>query len=309
VTDLRAPALATTDLRVSRTDPAPTVVESPPPRRRPRLSVGHVVSGIALAVLAIVFLYPMAWLVLASLKPRPEVFDQALVGSEVRWSNYTDVLSAVPIGLWVINSVIVGVAAALAVTVSSALVAYAFARFDFPGKRVLWVLVLGTMLLPGAVTLVPTYLEWKAVGLVDTQVPLWAGNLFGSAFYVFLLRQFFRTLPRDVFEAARVDGASHWRTFRSIAVPLAWPALVLTFVLELRASWTDLVRPLVFLQNPDLFTLPRGLKAVLDQYGQGGEAEWQLVLAASVIATVPMVVVFLLAQRQFTEGVSTTGGK
>jgi multiple sugar transport system permease protein len=172
---------------------------------------------------------------------------------------------------------------------------------------VLFGLVLATMMLPGAVTMVPTYLLWNSVGLASTQVPLWAQNLFGSAFYIFLLRQFFLTLPRDLFEAAMLDGAGYWRMFRSIAVPLSLPALVIVFIFELRASWTDLIKPLIYLRDPSLYTIPRGLKAIVDQFGQGGELQWEIVLAASVVTTLPMVLLFVFGQRFFVEGIATTG--
>ena len=138
---------------------------------------------------------------------------------------------------------------------------------------------------------------------------LWAGNLFASPFYIFLLRQFFLGLPRELFEAARVDGASYLQLFRKIALPLTKPALIVTFVFEFRASWTDLMRPLIYLRDGQLFTLPRGLKVILDQFGQGGEGQWEVVLAASVIATVPMLIIFFLGQRYFVEGIATTGRK
>jgi multiple sugar transport system permease protein len=152
-------------------------------------------------------------------------------------------------------------------------------------------------------------LVWNWLGLTNTQVPLWAHNLLGSAFYIFLLRQFFLGLPRELFEAARVDGASYLQLFRKIAIPLTKPALIVTFVFEFRASWTDLMRPLIYLRDNSLFTLPRGLKVVLDQFGQGGGGQWEVVLAASVIATLPMLLIFFLGQRYFVEGIATTGRK
>ncbi|WP_434443995.1 carbohydrate ABC transporter permease [Lentzea sp. E54] len=260
---------------------------------------------LALAAVGVLFAYPFWWLLSASLKDRSRVFDNALLPSPVNLASYAEVWRAVPLLTWVGNSVAVGVAAALAATVSSAVVAFGFARFRFRGRTVLFGLVLATMMLPAAVTMVPVYLEWHAVGLATTQIPLWAGNLFGSAFYVFLLRQFFLGLPAEVFDAARVDGAGPWRQFRSIALPLARPGLVVVFVFELKAAWTDLIRPLIYLREPELYTLPRGLKAVLDRFGQGGEAQWELVMAASVVATVPMILLFLVAQRYFVRGVVT----
>ena len=139
-------------------------------------------------------------------------------------------------------------------------------------------------------------------------IPLWAPNLFGSAFYIFLLRQFFLGLPRAVRSSPDRRGAS-FGLFRHIAVLLARPALIVTFVFEVQASWSELMRPLIYLRDPALFTLPRGLKAVLDQFGQGGEMEWEVVLAASVITTIPMIIVFFLGQRYFVQGLATQGRK
>ncbi|GLX95421.1 ABC transporter permease subunit [Herbidospora sp. NEAU-GS84] len=253
-----------------------------------------------------IFLYPFVWLVFASLRPRDLTFSGQLP-IPFRPQSYADVWDAAPMLTWLLNSVVVGVAAALAVTVSSAFVAFGFAYFRFPGRGVMFASVLGTMMLPAAVTLVPTYLIWNSVGLTGTQVPLWAGNLFGSAFYIFLLRQFMLGLPRYVFEAARVDGASYLGLFWKIAVPLSRPALIIAFIFELKASWFDLMKPLIYLQDAELFTLPRGLKAVVDQFYQGGDPKWEIVLAASVVTTLPLIVVFFFGQRYFLQGIATTG--
>jgi multiple sugar transport system permease protein len=273
---------------------------------------------ILLTFISVLALYPFVWLVSASLKPQGDVFDNELIPDRWQW-NYTGDptpvpgdeklfnLPDVPVLHWVWNSVWIGLLAAFVVAFSSAIVAFAFAYFRFPGRNLLFALILATMMLPGAVTMVPTYLIWDRLGLASTQVPLWAGNLFGSAFYIFLLRQFFLSLPRDLFEAALIDGASYLRLFRSIALPLAKPALVIVFVFELRASWTDLVKPLIYLRDPALYTIPRGLKAVIDQFGKGGESQWEIVLAASVLTTLPMIVLFFLGQRHFVEGIATTG--
>jgi len=169
--------------------------------------------------------------------------------------------------------------------------------------------VLATMMLPGAVTMVPVFLIWNALGQVNSQVPLWAGNLFGSAFYIFLIRQFYLSLPRELFEAARVDGASYLQIWRYVALPLTRTALIVVFIFEFKASWTDLIKPLIYLYDTALFTLPRGLKAILDQFGQGGEMQWEIIMAASVIVTIPMIVIFFLGQRYFMEGIATTGLK
>jgi multiple sugar transport system permease protein len=258
---------------------------------------------------AVLFTYPLVWLVSASLKPRSDVFDDRLVPDVFAPENYAKVWEEIPLLTWLTNSVVVGLAAATAVTLSSALVAFGFAHFDFPGRKWVFGLVLATMMLPGVVTLIPTYLIWNSIGLADTQVPLWAQNLFGSAFYIFLLRQFFAGLPREIFEAARVDGCGFLGLFWRLALPLSKPALLITFVFEFQASWVDLMKPLVYLREPALFTLPRGLKAVLDQFGQGGERQWEIVLAANVVATLPMLLLFILAGRYFTRGISLSADK
>jgi multiple sugar transport system permease protein len=260
-------------------------------------------------VLSVIFMYPFVWLVSASLKPRESVFDNKLIPETFHPQNYREVWEAGQVLTWLLNSSYIAFLAAAAVTLSSAIVAFGFAYFRFPGRNFLFGLVLATMMLPAAVTLVPVFLIWHKLGLINTQYPLWAMNLFGSAFYIFLLRQFFLGIPRELFEAARVDGDNYWTMFWRIAFPLAKPALIVTFIFELQASWNDLLKPLIYLQDPKLYTMPRGLKAILDSFGQSGEMQWEIIIAAMVITTVPMIVVFFLGQRYFVEGIAASGRK
>jgi len=272
--------------------------------------IGRLVFGLVLIAFSVLFVFPLVWLLAASLKPGAEVFGSSLIGSQIQVSNYTRLLDLVPqFGSWFVNSVIVSGLAATTVTLSSALVAFGFAYFRFPYRNVVFGFVLATMMLPGAVTMIPTFLIWKSLGFYNTLVPLWAGNLFASAFYIFMLRQFFLGLPRDLFEAARVDGASYFRMWRSIALPLTKPALIVVFIFELRASWTDLVKPLIFLRDVDLFTLPRGLLSIIASSSITGEGHFELLMAAAVITTIPMLILFFLGQRYFVEGIATTGSK
>lgn len=286
-------------------------LDDPTGRRAPRPR-GRVRRWLVLAALVactLVFVYPFLWLLSASLKPRRDVFDDRLWPRVPTLQNYVDVWQEAPLGVWLVNTAVVTVLATLTVTISSALVAWGFAYYRFRGRDVLFGLVLGSMMVPGAATMIPTYLIWDSVGAVGTLVPLWAGNLFASAFYVFLLRQFFLGLPRDLFLAARSDGANHWQVFRHVALPLTRPALVVVAIFEFQAAWTDLMRSLIYLRDSDTFTVPRGLKTLVDTFGFGGHQRWELVITASVITTLPMVVVFLLAQRQVIEGIATTGSK
>ena len=262
-----------------------------------------------LLLFTVVFIYPFIWLLSASLKTTTEVFNNVLIPNPPHPENYSELLDRAPVLSWAWNSVLVSVLAATTVTFSSALTAFAFSYFRFPGRNLLFALVLGTLLLPGTITMIPNFLIWNALGFNNSLVPLWAGNLFGSAFYIFLLRQFFLTLPRELFEAARVDGANHLRIWWSIALPLTRAALIVVFVFELKAAWTELLKPLIFLHDIALYTLPRGLKAIVDNPSIGGQKEWELLAAAGVIVTVPMIIVFFLGQRYFLEGIATTGSK
>ena len=262
---------------------------------------------LGLATLA--FCYPLAWLVSASLKPRSQVFDNRLIPEVFQPQNYARVWEVAPVLQWLVNSTVVGLIAAIAVTLSSAMVAFGFAYFRFPMRNLLFGLVLSTMMLPGAVTMIPVYLIWNKLGMVDTQVPLWAQNLFGSAFYIFLLRQFFLGIPRELFEAARVDGCGYFSLFRRIGLPLAKPALIIVFVFELKTSWSDLMKPLIYLQTPEYFTMPRGLKQIIDAFALSGEYQWEIAIAATVLSIVPMIIVFAFAQRYILSGVTTTSAK
>jgi multiple sugar transport system permease protein len=275
--------------------------------RPPRRLVPRVLTYALLGGLTVLFVYPFLWLLSASFKPRGEVFDNKLIPETFTLDNYVKVWHEAPMALWLFNSVWVTVLAAVAVTVSSAMVAWGFSYFRFRGRDTLFGVVLATMMLPGAVTMVPVFLIWNSLGMVGTLTPLWAQNLFGSAFYIFLLRQFFLGLPRDLFDAAKVDGANNWQIFRLIALPLSKPALVVTALFEFQAAWTDLMRPLIYLRDSEDFTVPRGLKALVDQFGFGGNFHWEILVTASVITTVPMIVLFFLGQKHFVEGIATSG--
>jgi multiple sugar transport system permease protein len=279
------------------------------PRRRRRITLSKVLIMAGLILATLVFIYPFIWLLSASFKPRGEVFDNKLLPETFTFDNYLNVWQEAPMALWLWNTVLVTVLAAVTVTVSSAMVAWGFAYFRFRARNFLFGVVLATMMLPGAVTMIPQFLIWNSLGMVDTLTPLWAQNLFGSAFYIFLLRQFFLGLPRELFDAAKIDGANNWTIFRRIAMPLCKPALLITLIFEFQAAWTDLMRPLIYLRDSDNFTVPRGLKALLDQYGFGGEWHWEIVVTASVITTIPMIILFFLGQRHFVQGIATTGSK
>ncbi len=274
---------------------------------------GQVVRWVVLITVSLAFMYPFAWLLAASLKPRGEVFDNRLIPETFTPQNYVEVWEKLPLLAWVGNSLLIAILSAAFMTLSSSLVAFGFAYFRFPLKRLLFGLVLASMMLPGAVTLVPNYLIWDWLGWLGTNVPLWGAALFGSGFYIFLMRQFYLSLPRDLFEAARVDGCSYFGLWRRIAFPLALPSAIIVFIFEFQASWQNFQAPLIYLNfgEPTQYTVPLGIAQAMTQFSPtaGGQGDYQYVMVASLLVTLPMMIIFVFAQRYFIEGVATAGLK
>lgn len=314
--------------------PLPPVAPAPV-RGLPRPRVGWLTRGAYLALLtglSILFVYPFLWLVSAAFKPRGDTFDNALIPHTWAW-NFTGeykpspfpqlLFNVAPVEKWFLNSAYISILGAVAVTLSSALVAFAFAYFRFPLRNFWFAILLATMMLPPQVTMIPVYLLWNKVGKftiahdwlphigTNTQYPLWAPNLFGSSFYIFLQRQFFMGIPRDYFEAARMDGDSYFSMFRRIALPLAKPALIVTFVFEIQAKWFDLMTPLIYLRDEAMFTVPLGMKQLLDRFnaGGGGEGDYQVIMAGTLLLVLPMLVLFAVFQKYFIRGIAVQGRK
>ncbi len=296
-----------------RIEPGSEVLENVPPGRSAQFWIGQVLRWMMLAALAIAFIYPLAWLLSASLKPRGEVFDNRLIPQTLAPENYVEVWNQLPLLAWVGNSIFIAIAAATLVTLSSSMVAFGFAYFRFPGKNFLFGLLLASMMLPGAVTLVPNYLIWKTLGFLGTNVPLWGATVFGSSFYIFLMRQFYLSLPRELFEAARIDGCSTFGLFRRIAFPLALPSAIIVFLFEFQASWNAFQGPLIYLNfgSPEQYTVPLGIAYAMQLFSPtaGGHGDYQYVMVAALVVTLPMLVLFAFGQRYFIEGIASAGLK
>ena len=266
---------------------------------------------VLLAGFSVLFIYPFLWLVSSSLKTRADVFNNKLIPSTFVFHNYVKIWDVAPFLRWFGNSMYISVLAAVLVTFASALTAFAFAYFRFPLRNFLFGCVLATMMLPTVVTMIPVYLVWHHIGLSDSQIPLWAPNLFGSAFYIFLQRQFFMCIPRTYFEAARMDGDNYFTMFWRIAVPLARPALIVTFLFEFKAKWNDLMTPLIYLHHYKSYTIPLGLYDLLGVYSPsaGGSGDYEWLMAAFVLATIPLLLIFAFGQRYFVRGITLQGYK
>ncbi|HUX86837.1 MAG TPA: carbohydrate ABC transporter permease [Chloroflexota bacterium] len=284
-------------------------------RRRSRLagvSAESVVFYLVIAVLSVIFLFPFFWTVMSSLKQPFELFEfpPSVFPSVPQWVNYLTVLRTVPFLLWVWNSLIVVTLSTIGVVVSSSIVAYSFARFEYRGRDLFFMLTLATMMLPAQVTLIPQFILFNALGWINTLLPLWVPFLFGGgAFYIFLLRQFLMSLPADLDEAALIDGASYFQVFWSVLLPLCQPALAAVAIITFVSTWNDFLSPLIYLNSQEKFTLALGLQFFQNVPEEGGMPLQHLLMAASVMAIIPCLVLFFSFQRYFVEGVVLSGIK
>jgi len=267
---------------------------------------------VGMTFLAVLFIFPFFWTAASSLKAASDIYiyPPIWVPAVLRWDNYPEVFRLVPYATWFANTVIVVILQTLGVVISAALVAYSFSRFRYPGRDFLFLLTLGTMMLPAEVTLIPTYILFKYLGWLNTLKPLWLPAWFGGgAFNIFLLRQFLLALPRELDEAAIVDGASYPRILRSILLPLMKPALATVAVINFIFGWNDFLGPLVYLTSPENFTLAVGLRYFDVTPNQPGVPQLHLLMAAVVMGTVPIIALFFVTQRYFVEGVVLSGIK
>lgn len=261
---------------------------------------------------SLMFLFPFFWTVSSSLKTSRDIvsYPPTLIPSVVQWANYPVAWNTVEFGPFFMNSIIVTVLTLIGGTFSGLLVAYGFARFRFPGRDLLFGLCLSTLILPPEVTIIPLFLIFRDLGWLDTLKPLIVPSfLGGGAFTIFLLRQFILTLPFDLDEAALIDGAGRVRILFEIIVPNAKPALAAAAVFGFINHWNEFFQALIFLNSRENFTIPLGLYTLRTYAGDPGEPKDHLLMAGSVIATLPIVIVFFLAQRYFVQGIVTSGIK
>jgi len=268
-----------------------------------KLVLRHVV----LMAVGAVFLLPLLWMVSTSLKANRQIFvyPPQWIPNPVIWRNYSEVFYYAPFLLYFRNTLIIVVLTILGTSISSSLVAYGFARLNAPGKNVLFILMLSTMMLPYMVWMVPLYVLFTRLEWVDTFYPLVVPTFFGNPLYIFLLRQFFMTIPRELEDAAKIDGCSYFRIYWQIMLPLVKPALATVAVFSFLKAWNDFLGPLLYLQSPEYYTVAIGLQVFLTQHG----ADWALLMAASTMAVVPVIIVFFIAQKQFIQGIVLTGLK
>ncbi|MFT4210840.1 MAG: carbohydrate ABC transporter permease [Microbacterium sp.] len=290
--------------------PERVVTRNPVGRRQVLQPVRAFVKHLVLILAALLMLYPVLWMVISSLRPNDEIFgNPSLLLQSFEISNYIDGWSALtqPFGHYLINSMIVVLGAIVGNLVACSLAAYAFARLEFRGKRWLFAIMLITIMVPIHVIIVPQYILFSQVDLVNTFWPLILPKLFATdAFFIFLMVQFIRGIPRELDEAARIDGAGHFRIFSQIMLPLMTPALGTTVIFTFIWTWNDFFSQLIYLTKPDNYTTPLALRAFVDAQGV---TNWGAVFAMSVVSLIPVFLIFLFGQRFLVKGIATTGGK
>ncbi len=256
---------------------------------------------------AFVFLLPFLWMLSTSLKPDAQLYayPPIWIPNPLQWSNFPKTVTFVPFFLYLRNTLIISLSSMIGVVISSALAAYSLARIRWPGRHILFLMTIATLMLPSQVTLIPVFLVFKNLGWVGDFRPLILPQFFGFAYYIFLMRQFFMSIPNELSEAAYIDGANEFRIFWSVILPLAKPALATVAVFQFIRSWTDYINPLIYLNDQNLYTLQLGLQQYSSQYGR----EWGLLMAAAVLISLPPIIIFFLTQRTFVQGVTLTGIK
>ncbi|GMA60463.1 carbohydrate ABC transporter permease [Alicyclobacillus fastidiosus] len=255
------------------------------------------------------FLFPVIWMLATSLKTQGAVslMPPQWIPHPFRWRNFIDIFTVEPVGRYLLNTVCYSLVCVVGSTISCALVAFGFARLRARGKNIIFGLVLATMMVPAQVTMIPQYLEFVKLGWINTYLPLTVPAFFAvSAFNIFLLRQFFAGIPRELDEAVKVDGGGYFTTFFRVILPLSTPALATVGILEFMARWNDLMGPLIYLNTTNKFPIALGLANFSAAFGA---TPWNLLMAASVVAVIPLLILFFLAQKYFIKGIVINASK
>jgi multiple sugar transport system permease protein len=283
----------------------PLRIRSPWPDRR-RSALKH----LGLITLCVVMLYPLVWLLVSSFKPTELIFrDVSLIPSEVDWTNYSEGWNALqyPFSRYLMNSAIIVLGSLLGNLVSCSMAAYAFARLEFRGRKLWFAIMLMSIMLPIHVIIVPQYILFAKLDWINTFLPLIVPKLLATdAFFIFLMVQFFRGIPRELDEAARLDGCGHGRIYLRIMLPLSLPALATTAIFTFIWTWNDFFSQLIFLVRPDMYTAPVALRTFLDSTGA---SSWGPMFAMSIVSLIPVFLAFLFGQKYLVKGIATTGIK
>lgn len=270
---------------------------------------------LVLGLICFLFISPFLWMIRSSLLPLAQIFKTPIqwIPKQLNFKNYYDALTILPFPRFFANTVYIVILSVIGIVISASLSAFSFSRLNWPGRNIIFGILLSTLMLPSFVTLIPTFIGWRYLGGINTYMPLilpnWlcggAAGAMSGVFYIFLLRQFFLGIPKDLDEAALIDGASYGRVYLSVILPLSKPALMVVILFASFNMWNDYLSPSVYLNEVEKYTLNLGLNLFAGMYN----AQWNLMMAAAAVATIPPIIIFILGQKHFIEGVALSGIK
>jgi multiple sugar transport system permease protein len=262
---------------------------------------------LVMTTLAFIFMIPLLWMLSTSFKARWEVFawPPQWIPETFHWENYVQAFTLYPLGRFMLNSAFLVLVNIIGELIAVPLVAYGFARLRFPGKNILFLIMLGTMMLPGHIKLIPLFAIYNRLGWIDTYWPLVVPAFFGSPFFIFLMVQYMRTIPRDLDEAALIDGAGFWTILYRVVLPLCRPPLIIVLVFTFLWTWNEFMHPLIFLNSFDLFPIQVGLAFFRGRYS----VEWNLFMAATLVSLIPILILYFFSQKQLIGGIASVGLK
>ncbi len=302
------------DGQVERAGPPARAVQTRAPVRQRRLArwIGRALLYLTVAFLSLTFALPFLWMLSTSLKTDPQVYHvpPIWIPNPVRWANYPEGLTYVPFGLYFLNTMKYGLLSTIGVVVSSALCAYGFSRLQWRGRDTVFFIVLATMMIPFQVRMIPLYLIFHNLGWLDTYLPLIVPSFMGSAYFIFMLRQFFMTIPMELSDAALIDGASESTILLRIILPLSKPALAVVALFQFMDAWNDYLGPLIYLKDSNKFPIAMGLEQMrAHSMSVDIPLLWPRLMAASAVVTIPIILLYFFTQRTFVEGIALSGVK
>jgi multiple sugar transport system permease protein len=285
----------------------PDTYKKPLMKKKTRDLLNKILGYLVLTVIALIFMVPLLWMISTSLKERWDIFayPPTWVPKVAQWGNYLEIFDKYPLGRFMLNSlflVVVNTASQLLVV---PIVAYGFARLRFPGKKIIFIMLLVTMMLPGHIKLIPLYSLYTKLGWIDTYWPLVVPSFFGDSFFIFLMVQYMKTLPKELDDAARIDGAGTWGILYKILLPLCVPPLTIVTVFSFLWNWNEFMHPLIFLNTFEKFPIGVGLAFFRGRYS----TEWNLFMAATLVTILPVLVIYFFSQDKLIGGIASVGLK
>ncbi|MTD38075.1 ABC transporter permease subunit [Erwinia sp. CPCC 100877] len=288
----------------AKTKQAPTAKKFHSQKKTARIK--KIISYVLLTLVGLILITPLLWMVFTSVKPMEEIvrFPPTFFPESFHFDNYLQAIKAFPFWQYVKNTLFITVLVVAGNVLSNSFIAYGFAKLSFPGKRLMFALVLSTMMVPGFVTMIPQYVLFSKIGWVGTYLPLIVPAFFGNAFNIFLMRQFYLSINDELIEAAEIDGANHLYIWSHLMIPLTKPALITIAINSFNGAWNDFLGPLLYIQDQEKYTLQIGLQVFQNQ----STTQWNYLMAGATLVLLPTILLFFFAQRYFIEGMDLTGG-